>query len=280
MVSQNKIIMAGIDCVPFKSLCKVYGVNSYPTIMYFNYGKNEQSYSGSRETAALVKFMSDPLVGFAELAAAETVPRADVDELWNIADGDAVMQLTTDSLAIQRRSSEKYLLYLYGSKCGICNKIKLNIIEALKQLEEEEVDAPFYAISIDLFGEEIVSTYTFWKHEMGVPCFIYFDGSKMLYEINPRHADDFVNFFRNPQEPKKKKEDPDWSLQESAGDIYFLQDQGFDSFMKDQEEMFVMFYSNTCGACSQVKPFFEEAATSLVESRPIITLAAVDLAKV
>lgn len=275
---ENKVTMVGLDCVPYKSLCKLYGVNSYPTLMYFHYGKNEQVYSGSRSSEALVNFMSDPVRGLAEQAT-ETVPKANVDEVWNVADGDIVLQLTTDSLAIQRRSTEKYLLYLYGTKCGICNKIKLNIIEALKTLEEEEIDAPFYAISTDIFGAEIIRDYDFWDHGDGVPCFMYFDGSQFLFDINPRHADDFVKFFKDPKQPKKKHQDPDWSLQESAEDIYFLQDTGFDSFMKDQEEMLVMFYSNSCGACSMVKPFYEEAAKLLAEDRPVITLAAVDLAK-
>lgn len=66
-----------------------------------------------------------------------------------------MIQLTIDSLAIQRRTNEKYLLYLYGSKCGICNKIKPNILKALTELAEEEIDAPFYAMSIDLFGKEL-----------------------------------------------------------------------------------------------------------------------------
>jgi len=223
--------------------------------------------------------MGNPVQGFAELSAAESVQRVDVDESWNIADGDLVIQLTIDSLAIQRRTEEKYLLYIYGTKCGICNKVKLNIIEGLKTLEDEGIDAPFYAISIDHFGTEIETDYGFWKRGMGVPSFYYFEGSKLLFDINPRQPDDFVRFFKNPVAPKQKKVDPDWSLQESAADIYFLEDTGFDSFAKDQEEMLVIFYSNGCGACSQAKPFYEEAARQLADDRPVITLAAVDMAK-
>ena len=276
--SDNKVTMVGLDCGPYKSLCRLYGVNSYPTIMYFHYGKNEQVYSGSRSSDALVSFMSDPIRGLTELAAAATPPKVDVDELWNVADGDIVMQLTIDTLAIQRRSTEKYILYLYGAKCGICNKIKLNIIEGLKTLEEAEIDAPFYAMSTDIFSGELTAQYDFWNHGMGVPCFLYFDGAKFLFEVNPRTPEDFVKFFKNPTAPKKQHQDPDWSLQESAADIYFLQDTGFDSFMKDQEEMLVMFYSNSCGHCSRAKPLYEEAAKLLTENRPVITLAAVDMA--
>ena len=61
------MLFAGVDCVPSKSVCKLYGVNAYPTILYFNYGKNEQIYSGSRETEALVQFMENPVQGLAEL---------------------------------------------------------------------------------------------------------------------------------------------------------------------------------------------------------------------
>ena len=127
------------------------------------------------------------------------------------------MQLTGDSLLVQRKSNEKYLLYIYGTKCGICNKIKLNIIDGLKTLEEKEIEANFYAITIDYFQDEILEL-GIWKESDGVPSFVYFDGAELLFEINPRHAEDFVKFFENPIAPKQKKLDPDWSLQESAQD--------------------------------------------------------------
>ena len=46
LVGDNKVIMAGVDCGPYKSLCRLYGVNAYPTLLYFHYGKSEQVYSG------------------------------------------------------------------------------------------------------------------------------------------------------------------------------------------------------------------------------------------
>ena len=119
----------------------------------------------------------------------------------------------------------------------------------------------------------------FWDKTQGVPSFHWFAGNKFQYEIDPRHKDDFIKFFKNPQAPKKKDADPDWSMQTGAEDIYFLEDVGFDTFARDQDEMLVMFYSNSCGACSRIKPFYEEVATLMVEERPELTLAAVDLSK-
>ena len=40
-----------------------------------------------------------------------------------------------------------------------------------------------------------------------------------------------------------------------------------------------MWYSNSCGACSRCKPFFEETAQAMIDQRPELTLAAVDNAK-
>ena len=82
---------------------------------------------------------------------------------------------------------------------------------------------------------------------------IWLKGDKFQYEIDPRHKDDFVKFFNEPTAPKEKKKDPDWSMQGTAEEIYFLEDNGFDAFARDQEEMFAMFYSNSCGACSRCK---------------------------
>ena len=275
-----RILFAGIDCGPDKKLCNMYDIHGYPTMLYFNYGKNEQKYIGERTQEALIAFMNDPVRGLADFQASNKVEEASVDQGWDIPGGDLVTQLTADSLQVLRKTETEYLLYIYSTKCGICNKIKQNIIGALQKCEEDEIECvvPFYAINTDFFGAEIENL-GFWDKGKGVPSFHWFNGKQFEYEIDPRHQDDFVKFFKDPIPPKVKQQDPDWSMQESAADIYFLQDVGFDTFSRDQEEMFVMFYSNSCGACSRCKPFFESAAKEMIDARPELTLAAVDIAK-
>ena len=46
----------------------MYDVAGFPTILYFNYGKNEQKYLGDRSQDAFINFMNDPVRGLAEFA--------------------------------------------------------------------------------------------------------------------------------------------------------------------------------------------------------------------
>ena len=48
----------------------MYDVAGFPTILYFNYGKNEQKYIGERSQDAFINFMNDPVRGLAEFAQA------------------------------------------------------------------------------------------------------------------------------------------------------------------------------------------------------------------
>ena len=59
------------------------------------------------------------------------------------------------------KTKSEYLLYIYGTSCGICQKIKLNIVEALQSCAEDEIETPFYAINIDVFGDELIELGSF-----------------------------------------------------------------------------------------------------------------------
>ena len=61
------------------------------------------------------------------------------------------------------KTKSEYLLYIYGTSCGICQKIKLNIVEALQSCSEDEIETPFYAINIDVFGDELIELGLFSK---------------------------------------------------------------------------------------------------------------------
>ena len=70
LAADIRIQFAGVDCGPYKQLCNMYDVAGFPTILYFNYGKNEQKYIGERSQDAFINFMNDPVRGLAEFAQA------------------------------------------------------------------------------------------------------------------------------------------------------------------------------------------------------------------
>jgi len=55
-----KVSFVAVDCTKEKLACEQYGVKGFPTIKYFNFGKNPQDYEGGREEKDFVKFMSNP----------------------------------------------------------------------------------------------------------------------------------------------------------------------------------------------------------------------------
>jgi hypothetical protein len=49
-----------VDCTVEKEPCEQHNVKGFPTIIYFNFGKNPKEYSSTRDKAGFVKFMQDP----------------------------------------------------------------------------------------------------------------------------------------------------------------------------------------------------------------------------
>ena len=56
----RKTSFAAVDCTKYPSLCSTHEVQGYPTIKYFNYGKNSVKYMGPRSVESLIEFMKDP----------------------------------------------------------------------------------------------------------------------------------------------------------------------------------------------------------------------------
>jgi thiol-disulfide isomerase/thioredoxin len=56
-----KTSFVAVDCTKSRGICGQYKVEGFPTMFYFNFGKNPQPYDGGREYADFKRFMSDPL---------------------------------------------------------------------------------------------------------------------------------------------------------------------------------------------------------------------------
>ena len=45
----SKVAMAAVDCTKYNPVCQTHGVQGFPTLKYFNYGKTAVAYEGGRE---------------------------------------------------------------------------------------------------------------------------------------------------------------------------------------------------------------------------------------
>lgn len=56
----KKTAFAAVDCTKFTLLCNSHDVQGYPTIKYFNYGKNPIKYLGPRSREGFLDFIRNP----------------------------------------------------------------------------------------------------------------------------------------------------------------------------------------------------------------------------
>ena len=56
----RKVTFAAVDCTKYTALCASNDVQGYPTIKYFNYGKNSFKYMGPRTAESFIDFMNSP----------------------------------------------------------------------------------------------------------------------------------------------------------------------------------------------------------------------------
>ena len=202
------------------------------------------------------------------------------DDYWNVENGELLRQIDFEGLLKLEQANQEFFVYIYMKDCGICEKVKPMLLEALAKYKEETDDEfVIYAIDNVRYGERIDKETGYWKQTEGVPFFGMFKGGKKLFEIDPRSTDSFLKFFHNPVAPYVPPPEPEWSSLPSAKDISFPEENGFDAFVGSKSEVFLMVFKTRCGACTAVKPNFEEVATKLSSEKPEITLAALEMTK-
>ncbi|CAH1241661.1 PDIA5 [Branchiostoma lanceolatum] len=266
----TKVTFAAVDCTLHQGVCGQYEVRGYPTIKYFNYGKNPKDYEGGREEPDFVAFMSDPLN-----PTPPTPPPKDPAEEWAELEGAAeVVHLHDNTFEdfIQQQSS--VLVMFYAPWCGHCKRMKPAFEEAATLLKTEFPAAKLAAVDATQYRD--VSS----KYEVrGYPTLLYFkNGQKEFKYQLGRSTQELVKFMKNPQAPPPPPP-PEQEWSEVPSEINHLTDQTFDSFVYRHSSVLVMFYAPWCGHCKRMKPAYQEAAEQLLKEKPEAKLAAVDATK-
>ncbi|XP_070546710.1 protein disulfide-isomerase A5-like isoform X1 [Ptychodera flava] len=138
----NKVAFAAVDCTAESNVCSQYDVSGYPTIKYFNYGKNPQAYMGGRMEADFVAFMSNP-----SNANPTPTPKEQTEDFWeNLEGGENVHHLTDSNFQEFIQQHWSVLVMFYAPWCGHCKKAKPDYVAAATQLANEGIDATFAAV--------------------------------------------------------------------------------------------------------------------------------------
>ncbi|XP_078661185.1 uncharacterized protein LOC144905411 isoform X1 [Branchiostoma floridae x Branchiostoma belcheri] len=266
----TKVTFAAVDCTTQQGVCGQYEVRGYPTIKYFNYGKNPKDYEGGREEADFVAFMSDPLN-----PTPPTPPPKDPAEEWAELEGaEEVVHLHDNTFEefIQQQSS--VLVMFYAPWCGHCKAMKPDYALAAKALKEDEI--PGVLAAVDATVDRVLQS----KYDItGFPTLKHFKDGEFNTDYNKaRTMDALVEFMKNPQKaPPPPPPEPEWSEVES--EVNHLTDETFNSFIQQHSSVLVMFYAPWCGHCKKMKPAYQEAAELLMTEKPDAKLAAVDATK-
>ena len=115
------VAFVGFDCTKGQTVCEQYEVRAYPTLFYFNFGKNQRTFEGGRTAKDFIRFMKNP----SDAKMGKPDPRDDWLELAgnqhvNILDGS-----TFDKFVAAKKS---VLVMFYAPWCG---KRSLYILDCL-----------------------------------------------------------------------------------------------------------------------------------------------------
>ncbi|KAH3868542.1 protein disulfide-isomerase A5-like [Dreissena polymorpha] len=267
MKEDTKVAFGAMDCTIHKVTCGEHEVQGYPTLKYFNYGKNAQKYMGGREEADFLKFMKDPLNTEPEPS---TPPAPSPEEHWSDVAGyqnvHFLREATFESFIKEHNS---VLVMFYAPWCGHCKAMKPAYGEAATQLKEEGVAGVLAAVDATI-DSSISSRY----EVRGYPTLKYFKNGKLAYDYGfARTKEALITFMKDPKEPPPPpKPEPEWSTVKS--NVKHLTGADFSSFLKSKQAVLVMFYAPWCGHCKKAKPFYQGAADKLADETR--ALAAVD----
>ena len=114
----TRVAFVAVDCTQNKPVCDQYEVKGFPTILYFNFGKNPTPYDGGREAKNFIKFMSNPNDPNSQ--------KQDQTEEWSHLSGYEHVNFLDDSSFDEFINSKQKVLVMFYAPCNQLRKEKNN----------------------------------------------------------------------------------------------------------------------------------------------------------
>jgi len=267
----NKVAFAGVDCTKHNPVCQAHGVQGFPTLKYFNYGKTGVDYEGGREEKDFLAFMENPLD--------PKPPKQDgpsAQEQWaEHAGASSIIHIDSkENLDAIAEAYPSLLVMFYAPWCGHCQSMKPAFARAAERVINEGIGGKLGAVDATQ-ARDVAGAFKI----KGYPTLKYFKDGKESFEYGfGRDEESLVDFMRDPRAPPPPPE-PEAEWHTLTKDVHFLDSASFDGFVAENENVLVMFYAPWCGYCKKIKPAYFEAAAELTASASQAKLVAVDATK-
>lgn len=187
-----KVSYVAVDCTKEKLACEQYGVKGFPSIKYFNFGKNPQDYEGGREEKDFIKFMTNPNDPDAG--------KFDARQDWlDVAGNEHVNFLDDTTFDAFITNHDKVLVMFYAPWCGHCKTMKPAYGDAATEMKKFLPGA--YLAAVDSTKSTKVSKELSIQ---GFPTLKYFENGSFKFDYESgRSKDEIVNFMRDPKQRAK-----------------------------------------------------------------------------
>jgi protein disulfide-isomerase-like protein len=184
------VAYVAVDCTQNQPVCDQYNVKGFPTMAYFNFGKNQLPYEGGREAKDFIKFMRNP----SDPNSMKQDPR---DDWLGIQGNEHVHLLGNADFDEFLQVKKRVLVMFYASWCGHCTHMKPAYAQAATEITSFVPGA--YLAAVDATKASQISE----RFKLnGFPTLKFFENGQFRFDYSGGRAkENFVEFMRNPVQP-------------------------------------------------------------------------------
>ena len=233
---KDQAIMAALDVTKptNNAISKKFNVSGFPTLIYFEGGKQKFVYEGENKQKAIVDFLKTPFPRTKE-SVSSSAPAE--ESAWKDEPSN-VVHLTDDNFDTFIAEESSVLVMFYAPWCGHCKRMKPEFVKAAEAMVTIGVNGKLAAV--DATKEPKLGK----RFEVkGYPTVKYFKNGEFAFDAGAaRKEKEIIDFMKDPKEPPPPPPpEVPWSEEESH--VVHLNEENFKPFLKKKKHVLVMFYA-------------------------------------
>lgn len=254
----TKVAYCAIDCTKHTPVCNANDVKGYPTLKYFNYGKNPQDYMGGRSADDFTKFMSS-LAGIPKTSSSPQ--EALFEKLLGYVNKDIhyLSSSVFDSFIQEYRSA----LVMFYNANNLDKNLAKEFSIAASRLKEERIPGVL-AVVDGVADVALASRFDI----VSFATIKYFRNGSPMIDCVAKNAHEMVVFMKDPPESVAQI---NWASGLSRV-IHPNSDQ-FVELLQTHAKVFTAFYTENCVGCEEMKSEFMFAANAMKNDNTLVFAA-------